>query len=162
DIKALDNNDNNKTSKNMLEQNVYTEIIKSRQPIVLIKKLVIKKKIFVNEARGDLTILEEVNGNRPGTYIISSKKVLNTSVHDKKATSSLEKITKNKNVKESQEKVLQCSLCSYHTYERKNLSSHMRTHRSERPFKCSICSYSGKRKEHLQKHLMLHSGQKII
>ncbi|RXG72563.1 RE1-silencing transcription factor, partial [Armadillidium vulgare] len=153
----------------MLEQNVYTEIIESRQPIVLIKKLDYQKKgnlsdfllyfpeeIFVNEARGGLTILEEVNGNRPGTFIISSKKVLNSSVHDKKATSSLEKITKTKSLKESQEKVLQCSLCSYHSYERKNDKSkynrHLLNHSKTKLFNCSSCDFKTNSKVYFKIH----------
>ncbi|ORZ11260.1 hypothetical protein BCR41DRAFT_287476, partial [Lobosporangium transversale] len=41
-----------------------------------------------------------------------------------------------------------------------NLTSHMKTHSSERPFQCGSCHLAFARRHDLERHVRLHTGEK--
>ncbi|XP_050697786.1 zinc finger protein 358-like isoform X10 [Eriocheir sinensis] len=58
------------------------------------------------------------------------------------------------------EKPYACNLCSYATYRRDHLNTHLRTHTGERPYACPHCPYRAAQRVHLNSHVRTHTGEK--
>ncbi|XP_061540307.1 zinc finger protein 84-like [Phycodurus eques] len=55
-----------------------------------------------------------------------------------------------------------CSLCRKNFFSSSNLTSHMVTHRGEKPFACSICDRRFSLKQNMLRHEKIHSTQKPV
>ncbi|XP_066948861.1 B-cell CLL/lymphoma 6 member B protein-like isoform X8 [Macrobrachium rosenbergii] len=58
------------------------------------------------------------------------------------------------------EKPFGCQMCSYSTYRRDHLNTHLRTHTGEKPYACSFCPYRASQRVHLNSHVRTHTGEK--
>ncbi|XP_045598524.1 zinc finger and BTB domain-containing protein 7A isoform X13 [Procambarus clarkii] len=58
------------------------------------------------------------------------------------------------------EKPYACAICSYSTYRRDHLNTHLRTHTGEKPYACPHCSYRASQRVHLNSHVRTHTGEK--
>ncbi|GFT24424.1 hypothetical protein NPIL_104041 [Nephila pilipes] len=61
--------------------------------------------------------------------------------------------------KQSPNKKIKCSVCKK-VYFKKNLKSHMRIHKGERPYTCKTCGKSFTQNADLKKHIRIHTGEK--
>ena len=53
-----------------------------------------------------------------------------------------------------------CPYCPYKTFQKCDLTKHIRIHSGERPFKCPLCDYSASQKSSLNTHIRIHTGEK--
>ncbi|XP_053630131.1 longitudinals lacking protein, isoforms H/M/V isoform X26 [Cherax quadricarinatus] len=58
------------------------------------------------------------------------------------------------------EKPFACHFCTYSTYRRDHLNTHLRTHTGEKPYQCPHCSYAATVGNNLKKHIRTHTGEK--
>ncbi|XP_042232912.1 zinc finger protein 513-like isoform X20 [Homarus americanus] len=58
------------------------------------------------------------------------------------------------------EKPFACHFCTYSTYRRDHLNTHLRTHTGEKPYQCPHCPYAATISNNLKKHIRTHTGEK--
>ncbi|XP_071523786.1 uncharacterized protein [Panulirus ornatus] len=58
------------------------------------------------------------------------------------------------------EKPFACQFCTYSTYRRDHLNTHLRTHTGEKPYQCPHCPYAATISNNLKKHIRTHTGEK--
>ncbi|KAF6031852.1 hypothetical protein EB796_009857 [Bugula neritina] len=55
---------------------------------------------------------------------------------------------------------MKCNLCGQKYAQKRSLTTHMRTHREEKPFQCHTCDRTFANKSGLNYHVKIHTGEK--
>ncbi|KAL7630922.1 UNVERIFIED_CONTAM: hypothetical protein RMT77_018792 [Armadillidium vulgare] len=123
------------------EEEYFAQILTSKFPLLLLKKLSYKE---IKTLLGDV-------GERE-----NSSKMKSTSKSRPKSS-----VTRDQSPKDSHLENLSCRFCNFSFKGQAELKSHLKTH-EKRNFKCTHCSYECNSKVLLKQHLLIHSNVKLF
>ncbi|KAL7632363.1 UNVERIFIED_CONTAM: hypothetical protein RMT77_017321 [Armadillidium vulgare] len=123
------------------EERFFAELVKSKSPSVLLKKLSHKE---LKALLGD--VFEVENGSK-----------MKSTSRSKPLTS----VTRDQSIEENHLEIVSCRFCNFRFKGQAELKSHLKTH-EKRKFKCDHCSYEHNSKSLLKQHLLIHSNVKLF
>ncbi|KAB7501399.1 Zinc finger protein [Armadillidium nasatum] len=169
------------------EQKFFSEISKSKYPLVLVSKLssnilqkykkkkkdrkdnlssknlkakivVRKKKSLGNPVR---TIPKKLKLGEIPLDVNINNKILKKNTSPRMKAQPLKNTDIDYKITPKDSKLFKCSDCGFECKWKANLNRHMLTHSDLKLFNCSVCNYRCKQKRYLKDHMLTHSNEKF-